>query len=154
MPTLPRVIIISIPNSPRRAHIQAVFNNIGLPFEFHDAVNGKELSPEILAKVDQDYARHEWGQTLTKGEIGCAASHIQVYEKIISQGLSEAIILEDDAQPSEDFIQNLQELFLALPKRAEIAFLHHGKAKSWPFKQNLANGKKLVRYRYPSAKSR
>ena len=154
MPSLPPVIVISLPGSSRRERIQADFDEIGLPFEFHDAVNGAELSDKTLAAVDQKYAQREWGHDLNKGEIGCAISHIQVYERMLEQGLDEAIILEDDAYPAEDFIQVLQGLLQTLSKRAEIAFLHHGKAKSWPLKRSLPNGHKLVRYRYPSAKSR
>ncbi|WP_010628756.1 glycosyltransferase family 25 protein [Halomonas sp. KM-1] len=154
MSSLPPVIVISLPGSSRRARIQATFDEIGLPFEFHDAVNGAELNDETLASVDQNYAEKEWGHGLNKGEIGCAISHIQLYERMVEQGLEEVIILEDDAQPSEGFMQTLREMLSALPKRAEIAFLHHGKAKSWPIKRSLPNGHKLVRYRYPSAKSR
>ena len=73
---------------------------------------------------------------------------------MVEQSLDEAIILEDDAYPVEGFMQVLQGLLQTLSKRAEIAFLHHGKAKSWPLKRSLPNGHKLVRYRYPSAKSR
>lgn len=154
MSSLPPVLVISLPGSARRELIQTIFNEIGLPFQFHDAVNGAELSDEALACVDQDYAEKEWGHCLNKGEIGCAISHIRLYEQMVEQGLEGAIILEDDAQPAEGFTQTLREMLSALPKRAEITFLHHGKAKSWPIKRGLPNGHKLVRYRYPSAKSR
>ena len=57
MPSLPPVIVISLPGSSRRERIQADFDEIGLPFEFHDAVNGAELSDKTLATVDQKYAQ-------------------------------------------------------------------------------------------------
>jgi glycosyl transferase family 25 len=154
MSIVPPVIVISLTGSSRRAKARSTFRNIGLPFEFHDAVSGADLSEAALANVDQEYAQREWGHSLNKGEIGCALSHIQIYERMVKHGLAEAIILEDDAHPTEGFMQTLRKMLQALPKRAEIAFLHHGKAKSWPLKRNLPNGHKLVRYRYPSAKSR
>ncbi|SEG44951.1 glycosyltransferase family 25 protein [Billgrantia desiderata] len=154
MSSLPPVTVISLPGSPRRARVQAAFDEIGLPFEFHDAVNGAELNDETLASVDQAYAENEWGHGLNKGEIGCAISHIQLYERMVEQGLEEAIILEDDAQPVEGFRETLLTLLARLPTRAELVFLYHGKAKGWPIKRQLANGHKLVRYRYPSAKSK
>ncbi|MFQ3787555.1 glycosyltransferase family 25 protein [Halomonas sp. A29] len=154
MSSLPPVIVISLAGSSRRARVQSAFGEMGLPFEFHDAVNGAELGDETLASVNQEYAQREWGHSLNRGEIGCALSHIQVYERMAEQGLGEVIILEDDAQPVEGFMQTLEQMLATLPKRAEIAFLHHGKAKSWPLKRGLPDGHKLVRYRYPSAKSR
>ncbi|PMR73065.1 LPS biosynthesis glycosyltransferase [Billgrantia endophytica] len=151
---MPPTYVISLPGSARRSRLQSTFDSIGLPFEFWDAVNGAELSAQALAEVDQEHAQRDWGHRLNKGEIGCALSHIGLYEHMLKQGIGEAIILEDDAQPAEGFLETLAHMLSSLPQRAEIAFLHHGKAKSWPLKRSLPHKHKLVRYRYPSANSR
>jgi glycosyl transferase family 25 len=46
-----------------------------------------------------DHARFRThvGRTMSPAELGCALSHLSVYRKVISEGLSHALILEDDA---------------------------------------------------------
>ena len=65
----------------------------GLDYEFVTAVDGRDLdlndraiiAPEFLAKND-----------FPAGSAGCALSHLHVYQRIIADGLDEALILEDD----------------------------------------------------------
>ena len=152
---LPPIFVISLKNSHRREFIAKRLNGLGLQFEFFDAVYGKALSEEELAKVDYQYYQDFDNKRLTLGEIGCALSHIQVYEHIKKNNIAEAIILEDDAIVSTHFKAILQAAIEKLPSRYEILFFDHGKAKSYPLiKKCLPEGYKLVRYRYPSKNSR
>lgn len=154
MPALPPVYVISLPGSTRRQGVQAAFDGIGLPFRFWDGVNGAELDAGTLAEIDDAYTLSEWGHGLSKGEIGCALSHIRLYEHLVAERHASAIVLEDDARPVEGFMDVLRAMLASLPSRAELAFIHHGKAKSWPLGRSLAHGHRLVRYRYPSAGSK
>lgn len=154
MSSIPPIYVISLPGSSRRRHVQSVFDAIGLPFQFWNGVNGGSLEETSLAEIDDAHTQREWGHGLSKGEIGCALSHIQLYEHIVAERHESAIILEDDAKPIEGFHETLLTMLAKLPARAELVFLYHGKAKSWPIKRQLANGHKLVRYRYPSANSK
>lgn len=65
---------------------------LGLNYEVIDAVDGREFSPEELnmhtANINYAYR---------PGEIGCALSHLRVYEKLIADKLEMALVLEDDA---------------------------------------------------------
>lgn len=63
-----------------------------LPLEWIDAINGQALSVEDLRAQVQDYPRC----ALTKGVIGCALSHLKVYEKMVREEVSLALVLEDD----------------------------------------------------------
>ncbi|QJQ96539.1 MULTISPECIES: glycosyltransferase family 25 protein [Halomonadaceae] len=154
MSDLPPVFVISLPGSQRREVIQRTLESIDLPFRFWDAVHGGKLSAEQIASVDTDYTQREWGHGLSPGEIGCALSHITLYEHIRASAYEAAIVLEDDACPVAGFKEILITMLGKLPTRAELAYLHHGKAKSWPIKRTLPHGLKLVRYRSPSAKSK
>lgn len=154
MPHFPPIYVISLPGSKRRAGIEAAFNSLGLPFQFWDGVNGAELDEATLSHIDEAYTQQEWGHSLNKGEIGCALSHIQLYEHIVQERLSSAIILEDDAEPVSGFRTTIEAMIVKLPKRAELVFLHHGKAKAWPLGRSLCNDHKLLRYRYPSTGSK
>lgn len=150
------VFIISLPNSPRRKVIEERFNALNIPFEFFDAVYGKELSEDEISKVDREYSisRFATKKPLTLGEIGCAMSHIKLYEHIVKNNLQEVIIFEDDAIISQDFLKILKAVLEKVPSRREIIFFDHGKGKSWIFKRSLPEGYKLVRYRYPSKNSK
>lgn len=69
-----------------------------LEFELLEAVSGKDLSQdELLQKVSKPALEY-----LTLGEIGCALSHLAIYNKIISDDIPYALILEDDAILSPD----------------------------------------------------
>lgn len=55
MKPLPKIFIISLKNSSRREVIAKRLRSLNLNFEFFDAVYGKELSEDELAKVDFDF---------------------------------------------------------------------------------------------------
>ncbi|MDR1683985.1 MAG: glycosyltransferase family 25 protein [Elusimicrobiota bacterium] len=60
--------------------------------EIFEAVYGAALSEGELAACVDD--AQNCG--LSKGEIGCSLSHMGIYQKIISQNLPRALVLEDD----------------------------------------------------------
>ncbi len=66
---------------------------LNLDIDIFDGVYGAELSEEYLKSNVLDYPNCY----LTRGEIGCALSHIKIYEDIIKNNLPYAMILEDDA---------------------------------------------------------
>lgn len=76
----PPIFIISLKNSSRREIIAKHLRSLNLDFEFFDAVYGKELSEEELAKIDFDFypKEHHSPKSLTLGEIGCAISHMNI----------------------------------------------------------------------------
>ncbi|WP_444989104.1 glycosyltransferase family 25 protein [Halomonas mongoliensis] len=154
MSTLPPIYVISLPGSIRRQNICSMFEKMNLPFKFWDGVNGSELDQETLSHIDTTYTQEQWGHGLGKGEIGCALSHINLYEHIIKKNIKSAIILEDDAKLPENFKEVILSLVKKTPKRAELLYLYHGKAKSWPIKRYIAAGYKLARYRHPSKNSK
>jgi glycosyl transferase family 25 len=47
---------------------------------------------------------------LTRPEIGCSASHNKIYETIIKDNYSHAIIFEDDSQISNNFSKAFQKI--------------------------------------------
>ncbi|GHU75172.1 hypothetical protein FACS189461_0910 [Spirochaetia bacterium] len=105
MISLIKIYVISLKKSvERQESIIKQFNALGLEFEFFDAVNGKALTPEEIARYsDSNKAKKYLKRELTKGEIGCALSHFLIYKKIIDEHIDHAIILEDDAQLTDDF---------------------------------------------------
>lgn len=156
MNNLPPIFIISLKDSPRRKEISARLSSLGLEFQFFDAVYGKELTQEQLEKVDFEFYPKKYAarKPLTLGEIGCALSHIKMYEYIIENNILEAIILEDDAIVSLYFKQILEDVLKKVPSRREIIFFDHGKAKVFPIMRNLVERYRLARYLKPSKNSK
>lgn len=77
----------------RRRTMQAQLDHYGLHATFMPAVNGKALSLEALRTVAHDYDN----SGLSAGEVGCALSHLAIYQKMVDEGIASALILEDDA---------------------------------------------------------
>lgn len=94
-----RIMIISLETAlARRRLMAAQLEFPGLPdHEFVAAVDGRQLAGEQLDAIyDADLAaRHD--RALTPPEIGCAASHLEVYRRIVATHLPAALVLEDDA---------------------------------------------------------
>lgn len=99
-----RTFVISLADaSQRRQHMESQLSNLGIGFEFRQAVNGANLSDHEIKQVyNVDEAKQtSWGK-LNKGEIGCALSHIGLWKKIVDENISSALIFEDDAVISPD----------------------------------------------------
>ena len=137
---LPPIFVISLKNSSRREFIAKRLRGLGLQFEFFDAVYGKELSEEELAKVDYHFYK--------------AYSHINIYEHMVENNIPSAIILEDDAIISQFFKEIIEDMLGKIHHSYELIFLDHGKVKSYPFKKKLIEGYRLAHYRSPSKNSK
>lgn len=69
-----------------------------IDFSLFSAVDGAALSDaELTAAYDGEKAWRTFNRTLARGEIGCALSHIGIYEQMVALDLPHALILEDDA---------------------------------------------------------
>ena len=97
-----RVIVISLAsNSERREHIRQHFAETGITnYEFFDAINGAELDLAALKRAGTlaDKPAEHGGTDLSPGEVGCAWSHIRVYESALARSLTRILVCEDDVQ--------------------------------------------------------
>ncbi|WP_439328203.1 glycosyltransferase family 25 protein [Lonepinella sp. BR2357] len=155
-PCTPPIFVISLKHSPRREVITQRFNALNIPFQFVDAVYGKDLNEEQLAQVDYEFypKKYRAKKPLTIGEIGCAMSHIKFYEYMVKQQIEQAIIFEDDIIIHHDFKRIISDVLKKVPARREIIFLDHNKTRYWPCKRKIFRTYKLVRYRTPFKTSR
>ena len=81
----------------RRLSIQSQLNKFEIPFEFEKGVLGSAIPKEELAVIyDKKKTFRNLCRELTKAEIGCAISHINVYKRIVEENIPYALILEDD----------------------------------------------------------
>jgi glycosyl transferase family 25 len=80
----------------RRRHVGGQLEALGMDHTFVEAVDGRQLSQVDRARlVDEDVVA-KYPQWLTPGQIGCALSHLRVYEQILIAGDEVALVVEDD----------------------------------------------------------
>lgn len=81
----------------RRESISRQLDTLAIPYTIFNAVNGRALSVEEMARhYDEERAVREH-RRLVPGEIGCALSHLGIYREMVEKDLPSALILEDDA---------------------------------------------------------
>jgi glycosyl transferase, family 25 len=100
------VFVINLTRSvERRNHTIKQLNDLGVPFQIIEAVDGAELSDrEILHYHNSDIWKCGLrSRYLLKEEIGCALSHLKVYRKMVDEGIEAACILEDDNDYQKEF---------------------------------------------------
>ncbi len=92
--------VISLPDcTGRRSAIRIRLQALGIPFEFLDAVDGRDrLPPDYENQIDRAETKRR-GRVLADADYACALSHINAYRHIVAAAHPHALILEDDAIP-------------------------------------------------------
>ncbi|WP_349743893.1 glycosyltransferase family 25 protein [Roseateles cavernae] len=147
------VYLINLPRDTRRlAVMQAQLQRLALPFEVTPAVYGRDLSAEERARLySPALNRARFHQAMAPGEIGCYASHLQVWQRLVDSGAPHALVLEDDAELRPELPATLRAV-AALPPHWDMIKLigrePESVLQSWPLPGCAAE---LVRYqRAPS----
>ena len=94
------VFVVSLPDcAERRETISKTLSNLGVEFEFVDAVDGRQgLDSQYEDQIDRAGVRRA-GLILSDAEFACALSHLNIYRRIVSGNIAYALVLEDDAIP-------------------------------------------------------
>jgi len=122
---IPIFIINLKKDTQKKLHMQELCAKYGLQPEFIEAVDGKSLTVEDMAKTYSNaLAIEKLGRELSKGEIGCALSHKNVYKKMIDENIEMALILEDDVDFDNKLVKSLREIN-KLPYDWEVILLGH-----------------------------
>lgn len=103
-----KIFIVNLKSATeKRKHMTAQLERLGVQnYEFVEAVYGKDLSPEFISENVYDYP----ACALTPGEVGCALSHIGIYNRMIAEEMPYAMVLEDDVILPDDFLEMLAEM--------------------------------------------
>jgi glycosyl transferase, family 25 len=147
MTQLPPVIVISLKKSEdRRKVIGARLDALGLQYSFFEGINGHALDRDRVSHYDGTRRLLFFGKHLTPGEIGCLSSHRAVYQKIVDENIPCALVLEDDAQLSDDLPAVLESLMDMQKSWDAIRFLARDKVyKSSRFIRALNGPYELTR---------
>lgn len=81
----------------RRESMEKQLTSLNLRYSRIPAIYGRELSKQTLTECySVKKAYRNQSRELTPAEIGCAMSHIHIYQKIVAEKIPYALILEDD----------------------------------------------------------
>lgn len=133
----PPLWVVNLPQSKgRREYIGGHLQALGLPHEIVPAVDGRLLPPEELAELyDPVRTKACIRREMALGEVGCALSHLRLYQRMLDEGIDMAVIVEDDAVVDPGF----PELLAARerwPADWEVLLLYHGQSQiSWWHRQ-------------------
>lgn len=137
------IFVISLARSiDRRQAISKRLQALGLDFEFFEAVDGANFPSEYEAMVDRSFTkmRAVHYRDLCPTEIACALSHALLYKKIIDLELPAAIILEDDAIPSQGLVSLLKDNTLQKAKKIELGLLGYSTHYAWRWNKFKLDG--------------
>jgi len=93
----------------RRAFVSSWREEFGIDLEIIDAADGEHLSPDEARYSPLKSAYHV-GRELTRGEVGCAVSHLRLYQRMVDERIEVAAVLEDDVKPRADVLALLDGL--------------------------------------------
>jgi GR25 family glycosyltransferase involved in LPS biosynthesis len=95
-------------------------SSLNIPFEFVDAVYGREITSEYLETneihINEKFRNPYTNTTITMGEIGCSLSHHKAWIMAHRDGIKYPIILEDDVNFLKDFENILKSILKDSPK--------------------------------------
>lgn len=124
------IFVINLPrDTARRDTMISRFTPLGAALNFFDAIDGRALTPEQLKLYDGAKRRRYFGRDLMAGEIGCLLSHRAIFQKMISENIDYAVILEDDVVPEPDFMDAISAMPRAPIKWDVIRFLGSQKVR-------------------------
>lgn len=143
---LPPALIINLDRERGRwAHISSEAARAGLDFERVKAVAGLDVPDHLRSRFFSGDARTP-ASLLLPGEVGCYASHLLAYERILESGVDWALVLEDDVRLSDDFVQTVRETIDGLPDGWDIVRLSSRPSRAVMNLTQLESGRHLVRY--------
>lgn len=130
----------------RRTQISAQLLAQGIPFSVFPAVDGRLLDEESVIRAYDDAAARKSYREMSRGELGCALSHLDVYRQIAAERIDHALVLEDDARLGPEVAGVLKLLAAAIPARLPVVVLlsHVDKYTRWS-SQPLGTTARLVR---------
>jgi glycosyl transferase family 25 len=102
---IPIFIINLTRDKERWASIRNFMVRAGLPYCRFSAIDGKRKLSLIRSVIRRDFINTKIGRPLTTGEICCTLSHMSILRRMVRQNIDRAVILEDDAEFSDSFLE-------------------------------------------------
>lgn len=106
-----KIYIISVKDHPRFNRMIKRFE--GLNYEIFYGIDVSNLNKTFYT---------EKGSKLTRGQLGCTISHVELYKKIVDEPYDRILILEDDCIFNEN-IKNFEKYLHQIPSEWDLLYL-------------------------------
>ena len=133
----------------RRDAIASRLNVLGCAFELVEAVDGHALDETAKRALADVVKMRRVLRVMSDGEIGCAASHLAVYRRMIAEKIESACILEDDARLSEQFASAVETTLGSGPRVVLLTDRQYGMIWTIGYLINRAAAKVMLCYNSP-----
>lgn len=146
------ILVINLAGSTARwRKVSAELTASGLAFERHEASDGRILPEEELARL-APWDPSAFFKPLSPGEIGCFLSHVSAAERIVREGWSRAVVLEDDFLLVPDFPERLADLLMTPGPPADLIKIE-GELRGGEIVTVTPGGQRLYRHRRPPSRT-
>lgn len=99
-----QIFLINLKRSTIRfEQMDQQLKSLDIPYILFEAIDGHNLTEKHLEQYSSKHSFLLHNRDLLKGEIGCALSHIELYQKIVKENIPISIILEDDLIIKKEF---------------------------------------------------
>jgi glycosyl transferase family 25 len=115
-------VINLVRSADRRAYITDQLRKTQINYVIVNAVDGRDLDLSDTRVVDPVFASTDVAQS-HPGVVGCALSHMEIYRRILADGLEIACVLEDDVVLPTD-LGLLTEAITRYMRGAEVVLLN------------------------------
>jgi len=106
----------------RNTYIRKLIKNNNINYyNIIDATDGKNI--DLKYYIDNNYITYLASRDMRLGAIGCAISHIKLWETFLKNNDNLLIVMEDDVYLMPDFNENLYHYINHLPKNFDISYL-------------------------------
>ncbi len=117
---LPHIFVINLKESAdRRKQMQKRLDDVGLPFAFFEAVDGRGFDMREVPHYNGAKRRRYFGRDMMPAEMGCLLSHRGVYERMDRENIAYALILEDDVTFAPD-VRGVLAALLETPVKWDV----------------------------------
>jgi GR25 family glycosyltransferase involved in LPS biosynthesis len=143
------IFYINLDRRPdRNTNVQGIMEKYNLKAIRISAIDGNELdldklTNDLVTKQGITDAKDKMQRVyipLTKGAIGCALSHREVWRTIINNDIQNALVLEDDIIFDKKFHQKLEKLKNKWPRGYDIIYLGYHQATNRYIMDNITHG--------------
>lgn len=116
------IYVISLDTETGRARLDRLgrhLTKLGLSFHVQPGVHGKYLTPDKVAAM----ATPICGALCTPAMLGCGASHVAVWRRLIASGAPYAMVLEDDTELVPDIRDHLEVVVTSMRPDTDMVLL-------------------------------
>lgn len=122
------IFIVNLERSePRRKFILGHLHQLGLTGTVFPAVDGRTLDLADLERRQiyrDEFAHEKFSRSLSMAEIGCALSHVGLYEMLVRENIDVALVIEDDVELVDGFAGRLTTIMKELPEGWDVLQLY------------------------------